>query len=129
MIGLPLKEDSVTASPESLVKVKSGAGSPSSTTVSSSLRRAIGVTRVSRVGGREGETFVSPNEQQRRIADACSRDGLRLIDVFEELDISGGAPLARRHGLREAVELVEAGQADVIVVAYFDRLVRSLTVP
>ena len=34
----------------------------------------------------------------------------------------------RAHGLRRAVELVEAGQADVVVVAYFDRLVRSLAV-
>jgi hypothetical protein len=36
--------------------------------------------------------------------------------------------LSRRHGLREAVELVEAGKAGVIVGAYFDRLVRSLNV-
>ena len=42
--------------------------------------------------------------------------------------MSGGTPLAKRPGLRRAVELVEAGEADVVVVAYFDRLVRSLTV-
>ena len=42
--------------------------------------------------------------------------------------MSGGAPLAQRPGLRRAVEMVEAGQADVVVVAYFDRLVRSLAV-
>ena len=48
--------------------------------------------------------------------------------MLEELDVSGGAPLARRPGLRRAVEMVEAGEADVVVVAYFDRLVRSLTV-
>ncbi len=33
-----------------------------------------------------------------------------------------------RDGLRTAVEAVEAGKADVIVAAYFDRLVRSLRV-
>jgi DNA invertase Pin-like site-specific DNA recombinase len=51
-----------------------------------------------------------------------------LLDTFEELDVSGGAPLTQRHGLRAAVEMVEAGTADVVVVAYFDRLVRSLAV-
>jgi site-specific DNA recombinase len=71
---------------------------------------------------------VSPLEQRERIASTCERDGLELLDTLDELDVSGGAPLAQRHGLRAAVEMVEAGAADVIVVAYFDRLVRSLTV-
>lgn len=117
----------MTVSPESLTSSKSGAGLPSSTMKSSS-KRAIGVVRVSRVGGRDGEQFVSPSEQANRIAAACERDGLTLIDTIEELDVSGGAPLARRPGLRRAVELVEAGDADVVVVAYLDRLVRSLSV-
>ena len=109
--------------------MNSGAGSPSLTIEpSSSLRRAIGVVRVSRVGDREGERFVSPSEQRERIASACERDGLQLLDTLEEPNVSGGAPLARRPGLRRAVELVEAGQANVVVVAYFDRLVRSLQV-
>jgi site-specific DNA recombinase len=42
--------------------------------------------------------------------------------------VSGGAPLARRPGLGRAVQMVEEGSADVVVVAYFDRLVRSLAV-
>jgi site-specific DNA recombinase len=42
--------------------------------------------------------------------------------------VSGGTPLAQRPGLRRALELVEAGEADVLVAAYFDRLVRSLRV-
>jgi DNA invertase Pin-like site-specific DNA recombinase len=91
-------------------------------------RKAIGVVRVSRVGGREGESFVSPSEQRERIAQACKREGLKLVDTLEELDVSGGAPLAKRPGLSRAVELIEAGKADTLVVAYFDRLVRSLTV-
>jgi DNA invertase Pin-like site-specific DNA recombinase len=108
--------------------VKSGAGAPSSTIKPSSVRRAVGVVRVSRVGDRDGDRFVSPSEQRERIQTACERDGLTVVDVLEELDVSGGAPLARRPGLRRAVELVEAGQADVVVVAFFDRLVRSLSV-
>jgi len=61
------------------------------------------------VGDRSGEQFVSPTEQAERIRTACERDGLRLVDTLEELDISGGAPLERRPGLRRAVEMVEAG--------------------
>ena len=91
-------------------------------------RRAIGIIRVSQTKGREGESFASPSEQRERIEAACKRDGLRLIDVLEELDVSGGTPLERRTGLRTAVEAVEGGRADVIVAAYFDRLVRSLDV-
>ena len=42
--------------------------------------------------------------------------------------MSGGTPLEHRAGLRRAIEAVEAGEAEVIVAAYFDRLVRSLRV-
>ena len=83
---------------------------------------------MSRVGDREGESFASPGEQRKRIVAACERDGLELVDVERELDVSGGAPLEKRPGLRRAVEQVEAGEASVIVVAYLDRLVRSLDV-
>lgn len=113
----------MTSSPESLTSVKSGAGLPSST-IETSSRRAIGVVRVSRLG----DDPVSPSEQAERIQQACERDGLALIATLDETNVSGGSPLERRHGLRQAVELVEAKQADVVVVAYFDRLVRSLQV-
>lgn len=92
------------------------------------MKRAIGIVRVSRVAGREGESFASPGEQRERLEAACERDGLQLVRVEEELDVSGGTPLARRTGLRSAIEAVEAGEAKVVVAAYFDRLVRSLAV-
>lgn len=123
----PRKEDNVSGSPESSIKVKSGAASPPRSKKASSPRRAVGVVRVSRVGARDGERFVSPSEQRERIAAACARDGLTLVETIEELDVSGGAPLARRAGLRRAVEMVEAGEAEVVVVACLDRLVRSLS--
>ncbi|MGI8862227.1 MAG: recombinase family protein [Gaiellaceae bacterium] len=88
-------------------------------------RRAIGIVRVSRT---KGEGIVSPDEQRQRIVDACQRDGLKLLDVVEELDVSGGAALEKRPGLSKAVAKIEAGSADVIVVAYFDRLDRSTVV-
>ncbi len=89
---------------------------------------AIGIVRVSQVRGRDGDSFVSPSEQRERIEAACADKKLRLREVIEELDVSGGTPLAKRTGLRCAVEAIEAGDASVLVVAYFDRLFRSLRV-
>lgn len=91
-------------------------------------RRAIGIVRVSERKGREGDSFASPKDQRDRIASACERDGIQLLEVLEEIDVSGGVPLDERRGLGPAVHAVEDGQADVVVVAYFDRLVRSLRV-
>lgn len=91
-------------------------------------RRAVGIVRVSQVKGRDGDSFASPVEQRERIEAACDRDDLTLLRVEDEMDVSGGTPLERRTGLHSAVEAIEAGDADVIVAAYFDRLVRSLRV-
>jgi hypothetical protein len=44
-----------------------------------SLRRAVGVVRVSGVGDRDGDRFVSPREQTERIRPVACRDGLRLV--------------------------------------------------
>lgn len=92
------------------------------------MRNAIGIVRVSQVAGREGESFASPGMQRDKIEAACEREGLNLLDVIEELDVSGGTPLDLREGLRTAIEAVEAGKVGVIVGAYFDRLFRSLAV-
>jgi site-specific DNA recombinase len=91
-------------------------------------RKAIGIVRVSQVGDRAGESFATVKEQRERIEAACERDGLQLVEVLEELDVSGGTPLERRAGLRSAIEAIERGSASIVVAAYFDRLVRSLTV-
>jgi site-specific DNA recombinase len=82
-----------------------------------------------RVSRSSGEHAVSPSEQRERIEAECARRGFKLVaPPFEEIDVSGGASLEARPGLSRAVAMVEAGHADVIVVAYFDRLVRSLAV-
>lgn len=93
-----------------------------------SASRAIGIIRVSEVGGRSGDSFVSPTDQRNRIVASCNLNALDLLDVYEELDVSAGSPLHKRPGLSAAIERVERGEANVIVVAYFDRLVRSLKV-
>jgi DNA invertase Pin-like site-specific DNA recombinase len=77
------------------------------------------------MGDREGETFVSVPDQRERIAAACKREGYTLLDTFEETDVSGGAELVLRPKLARTIAMIEAGEADIILVAFFDRLVRS----
>ena len=91
-------------------------------------KRAVGIIRVSQTRGREGESFHSPETQRAAIEQACKSNGWRLLDVHEELDVSGTRPLAKRPGLSRAVAGIENGHADLIVVAYFDRLLRSMKV-
>jgi DNA invertase Pin-like site-specific DNA recombinase len=91
-------------------------------------RKAIGIVRVSQVKGREGDSFASPETQAERIRAVCERDRLVLLEIDEELDVSGGANLARRPGLSRAVAAIEAGEAQVIVAAYFDRFFRNMAV-
>ena len=90
--------------------------------------RAVGLIRVSRVKGREGDRFISPSEQADRITQWCETQGTELVTIHRELDVSGGAELGKRPGLSAALASIENGEADVIVVAYFDRLFRSLKV-
>lgn len=91
------------------------------------MKQALGLIRVSSTAGREGDRFASPETQRDSIQQACEREGLNLVRTYEELDVSGGKPLSQRPGLREAVAAVEAGDAQVVVAAYFDRLFRSLS--
>jgi DNA invertase Pin-like site-specific DNA recombinase len=92
------------------------------------MRRAVGVVRVSKTGQRKqaGDRFVSPIEQEQRIRDWCAAQDIELVGIRQELDVSGRRALARRPGLLPSVEDIEHGQANLLVVAYFDRLVRSL---
>ena len=91
-------------------------------------RKAIGIVRVSQTKGRDGDSFASPATQAELIRVVCERDRLALLDVLDELDVSGGADLSNRPGLSRAVTAIEAGEAQVIVAAYFDRFFRNLEV-
>lgn len=88
----------------------------------------MGIIRVSDVGDREGASFISPSAQRTRLDDKSDALDIDLVAVFEEINVSGGRPLKRRKGLVRGVEMIEAGEADVLMVGYFDRLVRELKV-
>jgi DNA invertase Pin-like site-specific DNA recombinase len=83
-----------------------------------------GYIRVSRVGGRKGERFISPAVQREEIGRWISANGAAVGEMFEELDESGLR--ADRPLLMEAIERVERGVSDGIVVAKLNRFGRSL---
>jgi hypothetical protein len=85
--------------------------------------RLVGYVRVSDVGGRSGASFISPAAQRERIAAWCSLYDAHLQHVFEELDQSGGR--TDRPLLLNAIERVERGLSDGIIVAKLDRFGRS----
>src|SRR3954452_23914078 len=87
-------------------------------------KRLDGYVRVSDVRGRSGPSFISPSLQRQRIAGYCKLYDARLVRVFEELDESGARP--DRPLLMQAIERVEAGLSDGIIVAKLDRFGRSL---
>ena len=90
--------------------------------------RAVAVVRVRAQGDRAEEHFHSPDVQLDSAKRWARKRRERFVAHFPEIDVSGKRPLVKRPGLLKAVEMVKAGQADHIVVAYFDRLVRSLKV-
>src|SRR5262245_37693192 len=87
--------------------------------------KLIGYVRVSRVAGREGDSFLSPKEQRARIEAQATAGGHELIEVLEDLDEPGSR--YERPKFQEALQHVEAGQADGIIVYALDRFARSST--
>src|SRR5262245_51132339 len=71
---------------------------------------------------------MSVPDQLAKMRGECERQGWQVGGVYEEPDVSGRRPLFRRQGLRKAVTDVEEGRAQIVLVAYFDRLARSLKV-
>jgi site-specific DNA recombinase len=83
-----------------------------------------GYVRVSQVAGRSGERFISPSVQREQIERWARVEGAVVAHVFEELDESGAR--ADRPLLQQAIDRVEGGDSDGIVVAYLSRFGRSL---
>src|SRR6218665_3751404 len=86
--------------------------------------RMGGYVRVSSVGKRDRETFLSPDLQKRRQRDWCAAHDHELVVVREDIDVSGGQ--RNRPGLIDLVERVERGEIEGIIVAALDRFGRSL---
>jgi DNA invertase Pin-like site-specific DNA recombinase len=87
-------------------------------------KKAIGYIRVSRVGGRSGDSFISPELQQESIERVCALNGLTLIDTYTELDASGGD--ASRKLWNRAIDRVVSGEAQAVVTWNLSRFSRSV---
>ena len=83
-----------------------------------------GYVRVSRVGDREGESFISPEVQERAIRDWAERQGLEVVMQPPELNVSGGT--MDRPIFNKIMERVRHGESGGIVVYKTDRFARSL---
>jgi DNA invertase Pin-like site-specific DNA recombinase len=86
--------------------------------------RLIGYIRVSRVAGREGESFISPAVQRERIEAMAAAQGHAIVDWQEDLDQPGSK--WERPGFQAALKAVEAGEAEGVCVARLDRFARSV---
>jgi DNA invertase Pin-like site-specific DNA recombinase len=84
-----------------------------------------GYIRVSQVGVRHGERFISPEIQRDQILGWMSLNGALPGEIFHELDESGARK--DRPLLMKAIARVESGTSGGIVVAKLDRFGRSLT--
>jgi DNA invertase Pin-like site-specific DNA recombinase len=84
--------------------------------------RAVGYIRVSTNG--QAEEGAGLDAQRSAIEKEASHRGWELVAVFE--DMASGKSMRKRPGLEDAITYLEAGHADVLVVAKLDRLSRSL---
>ena len=83
-----------------------------------------GYIRVSRIGARGGESFISPAEQRDRIDAWAKSQGVAIATVHEDLDQPGSK--ADRPGLEAVMQRVKRGTVDGVVVARLNRFGRSM---
>jgi site-specific DNA recombinase len=86
--------------------------------------RLIGYVRVSRVAGRDGDSFISPSVQRERIEAQAKAGGHKLVDVLTDLDQPGSK--YERPAFQNALAMVERGEVDGVIVYALDRFARSL---
>jgi DNA invertase Pin-like site-specific DNA recombinase len=81
--------------------------------------------RVSRVGGRKGEGYISPREQERVTRALGAMHGLTVMDDFLiDEDASGGT--LERVKFQRALDLIRNGQAAGMIVKAYDRFSRDV---
>src|SRR5262245_4094273 len=90
-----------------------------------STMKMDGYIRVSQRGGRSGESFLSPKIQRDTIKRLAAAKGVKLGEIVEEIDVSGGKRIKDRK-LGSLVERVERGESGGIIVWKLSRFSRSL---
>ncbi len=83
-------------------------------------RIAIGYVRVS-----TDEQHLGPEAQRLALNAWATREGFALAAVFEDLGVSGAAPVEKRPGLLGAVQALPEYSAGLLVATKRDRLARD----
>jgi DNA invertase Pin-like site-specific DNA recombinase len=86
--------------------------------------RLDGYTRVSRVGGRKNEGYISPTVQEEAIEGYARELGGAIVAWHSDEDYSGGN--VERPDFQAALERLRAGESDGLVVMKVDRFARSV---
>jgi DNA invertase Pin-like site-specific DNA recombinase len=84
-----------------------------------------GYVRVSRVGGREGDSYISPAVQQEAIENYAKSHGIELVRIVKEEDVSGKKAVKDR-ALEALIKRCEEGASDGVIVNKLDRFARSI---
>ncbi len=84
-------------------------------------RKAVGLLRVS-----TDEQSLGPEAQRATLIAWCRSHDVELVQVHEDLGVSGAAPLDKRLGLLAAVASLQAHGAGLLLVAKRDRLARDV---
>jgi DNA invertase Pin-like site-specific DNA recombinase len=85
------------------------------------MQNVIGYVRAS-----TNEQHIGPEAQKESIKKWCDDNDARLIGIFEDLGISGGAPLNKRPGLLDAIEQIKKTKGCIFLIAKRDRLARDV---
>jgi DNA invertase Pin-like site-specific DNA recombinase len=80
--------------------------------------------RVSKLNGRGGDSFISPDLQEERCRAMATARGFGVGEVISDLDKSGGT--MDRAGLKRAIARIRSGESGGIIVARIDRFARTL---
>jgi len=86
--------------------------------------RLDGYVRVSRVGGREGEGYISPAVQREAIESYAKELGGEIVAWHDDQDYGGGN--IDRPGFQAIIERLRDGATDGVVVMKIDRFARSV---
>ncbi|QDG88838.1 recombinase family protein [Pseudarthrobacter sp. NIBRBAC000502770] len=81
--------------------------------------RAVAYVRVSR----ERDGMISPELQLAAIERHCQQSGYEVVETLTDLDLSG--QFWKRRQVEQAVAMIEAGTADVLVVWKLSRVARN----
>ena len=82
--------------------------------------RVVGYIRVS-----TEEQEISVDVQRVAIEQFCKQKNWELVEIFQDVGVSGAEPVLEREGFKKAIEFCKSNNINVIVVYSIDRFGRS----